>query len=143
MIDYTAMNYNELAAALVELKDQKEDYAKRVKYLNSQIDKITIEVLPDKLAEDGFRSVNLANGGQIKLSPQAYCSTRAGQKDALFSWMMDHGFEDLITEVINASTLKAFVKEQTEQGNPVPPDEIVNYQPYTRASVVGVKSESN
>jgi hypothetical protein len=51
--------------------------------------------------------------------------------------MHDNGFEDLITEVVNASTLKAFIKEQLDMGNPVPDDTVIRYDPYTRASVVG------
>jgi hypothetical protein len=139
MKDYEEMNYNELAIAVKELQAEHKAAKDIATAIYQKLEVLTTKIIPDKLAEDGFRSVNLADGGRIQLSSQAYCSTREGMKPALFAWLQEHDFPELITEVVNASTLKAFIKEQTELGNDVPPDEIVNYQPYSKASVVGVK----
>lgn len=133
---FSGMNYLQLSEVCMQLKEAKSDLKKQLADIDAQIDYVTIELIPEKLAEDGFSSVNLDNGKRIQLSSQAYCSTRAGQKEALFEWLQEHEFGELITEVVNPSTLKAFVKEQLEEGNEVPPDEIVNYQPFMRASVV-------
>lgn len=130
------MKYPQLADEFRALADEKA----RLKALTSEItrkyDILTMEVLPDKLAEDGFRNVSLDSGFRFQASVQANCSTRAGQKEALFQWLTENGFPDLITEVVNPSTLKAFIKEQSELGNPVPDEDIVNYQPYTRVTLV-------
>jgi hypothetical protein len=138
--DCSGKGYNELATILMELQQRKDEIKKMESMVTAQIDAITIRVIPDKMAEDRFRSVNLVNGGSIRLSKQAYCSTREGQKQALFEWLQEHEFPELITEVVNPSTLKAFIHEQLEAGNPVPGEDIINWQPYTRASIVGVKN---
>lgn len=134
---FGGMNYQQLAEAVKKYQAEIADAKAAEARARNVYDTLTIEIIPDKMAEDGFRSVNLADGGRIQLSPQAYCSTRAGMKNALFQWLLDNDFQDLITEVVNPGTLKSFIKEQLEAGNPVPDDEIVNYQPFTRASVVG------
>jgi hypothetical protein len=130
------MTYAELAGEFRDLTARKKDLKDRLAQIEKQYDALTIRVLPDKMAEDGFKNVTLEGVGRFQASTQAYCSTRAGQKEALFQWLQDNGFEDLITEVVNPSTLKSFVKECRDAGRPAPPDEIVNYEPYTRVTLV-------
>lgn len=131
------MSYAELAEHFKLLKDKIATHKKALSGLEYQYDILTKEIIPDRMAADGFRTLSLAEGGRIELRAQAYCSTKAGMKGNLFQWLHENGFEELVTEVVNPSTLKAFIKEQTEAGNPVPSEEIINYQPYTRATVVG------
>lgn len=134
--EFSCMGYPELGSAIKTLQAEKKVLKDQIGRLERKYDTITIEIVPDKLAEDGLRGAPLADGSRIQLSTQAYCSTRAGMKQALFDWMIAHDFEELITEVVNPSTLKAFIKEQREAGNETPDDTIVNYQPYSRATVV-------
>ena len=130
------LSYPELADEFRKLQDIKADLKRQSAIVTKQYDALTTQVLPDKMAEDGFRNVALAEGGRFQASAQAYCSTVGGMKFELFQWMRDNEFNDLITEVINASTLKAFITEQNKLGNPVPSDEIVNFNPYTRVTLV-------
>jgi len=138
-MQFEGKKYPELADAIYNLNKEKVEYENKIKSLNVFLDVIQIEIIPDRLAEDGMRGVPLADGSRIELRPNAYCSTRKDMKQALFNWLSEHDFDDLITEVVNPSTLKSFIKEQLEEGNPVPPDEIVSYQPYTKAVLVGRK----
>jgi hypothetical protein len=134
---YSPLNYPKLALLFKDLKDEKAVLKKKLAYVDMKYDILTQEIIPDKMAEDGFQTVSLKEGGRIQISGQAYCSTHAGMKEALFQWLRENDFEELVTEVVNPGTLKAFVKEQLEMGNPVPDEEIINYQPYSRATVVG------
>lgn len=137
---YEKLSYKELADEFKRLQDEKDELKRKTATITAAFDLLTTEVIPEKLMEDGFKHVALADGGRIEIRPQAYCSTRAGQREALFNWLQEHEFDDLITEVVNPSTLKSFIKEQMDQGNPVPGDEIINYQPFLRATVVGRKN---
>lgn len=131
--------YPEIADAIWCLKQSIDELNQKKAALQEQFDILTMEVVPDKMAEDGMSNMKLADGSRLELRQSAFCSTRAGMKENLFQWMRDNGFEDLITEVVNPSTLKSFIKEQLGAGNDVPDDSIVNYQPYTRATLVGRK----
>lgn len=133
---YEGLNYKQLAAHYRELEALKKDLKAQQAELTARWDALTIDVLPDKLAEDGFKNVNIDGVGRIQTSTQAYCSTKAGMAEALREWMVEHGFGELISEMINPSTLKSFIKEQMEHDGEVPPDDLVNYQPYSRASIV-------
>lgn len=134
--EMASKSYKDLALELERLNIELDKARKLKNELQSQYDTITMDILPDRLAEDEFSNVPIKGVGRLQPSHQAYCSVVAGQKEALFGWLEDNGFNDLITEVVNASTLKSFVKECREEGRPVPPDEIVRYQPYTRVTLV-------
>jgi hypothetical protein len=130
------LGYPALADEFRKLSDIKADLKRQSILVAAQYDTLTMQVLPDKMAEDGFKNLALSEGGRFQSSQQAYCSTIAGQKEVLFQWMRDNDYPELITEVINASTLKAFIKEQKAKGNEVPDDAIVRYDPYTRVTLV-------
>jgi hypothetical protein len=138
-MQYESLKYPQLADVIHQFKKDIKAHEEHIKGLNFILDVITKEIIPDRLAEDGMRGVPLADGSRIELRSNAYCSTRAGMKEALFNWLIEQELDELITEVVNPSTLKSFIKEQLESGNPVPPDEIVNYQPYVQATLVGRK----
>jgi len=130
------MAYPALAEEFQALDEEKKRLRKELNWITDKYDILTTEILPDKLAEDGFKNVSLSTGQRFQPSQQAHCSTAAGAKEALFKWLHEHGFEDLVTEVVNPGTLKAFIKEQKGLGNPVPDEDIVKYQPYTRVTLV-------
>ena len=134
--EYETKSYKDLAILFRELRDKKAKLKSELRTIEAKIDALTVDVIPDKLAEDGFKNVRVDGVGQIKLSTQAFCSTRAGMSEAVREWMVEHGFGELVTETINPATLKSFIKEQMEHGGDVPPDDLINFQPYSRATVV-------
>lgn len=133
---YEVMSYKDLAIEFQALKQIKADAKLEAAAVEEKFDALTKQVIPDKMTEEGIKTIAIDGVGRLQLSAQAYCSTKAGMKDALFDWLIENDFKDLITDVVNASTLKAFIKEQLNLGEKVPPDEIINYDPYLRASVV-------
>ena len=133
---YEGKSYEDIAKLFAELKKEKERQKKAMSALTDEWDALTIHIIPEMLAEDGMASVNLDSGYRIQTSPQAYCSTVAGMSAEVRAWMIDNGHEEMISETINPQTLKAFIKESIDNGDEIPSDDIVNYQPYIRASVV-------
>ena len=135
--DAASEGYATLAEVFKDLR-QKMDYHKAEESrVRKFFDALSTQVIPEKLAEDGMQGIKLADGaGRIELRPNAYCSIKAGQGQALQNWLNENEFGDIIKETVNASTLKSFVKTQIENGELTPPESIVNYQPYVRATIV-------
>jgi hypothetical protein len=50
-------------------------------------------------------------------------------------WLRDCGYEGMVTETYNASSLKALFRRQMAEGV-LPPDEIFSVTPFIRASIV-------
>lgn len=100
----------------------------------SWYDFISIFVLPKKMEEAGIESAKFEGIGRVSLRGDMQCSTKSGMSVELMVWLEEHDHEDLIKPGVNSSTLKAFVKEQLEAGNPIP-DEFLNLYPYTRAVI--------
>lgn len=134
--EWSAMSYSQLATVYRQIDGDIKELKQLMSQAQKLFDLLTKEVLPDKINEDGFRNVPLKEGGRFQPSVQAHCSVRAGMKPDLFNWLHEHEFDDLVTEVVNPSTLKSFIKEQLQAGNPVPSEEVVNYEPYTRVTLV-------
>lgn len=137
---FESMNFPELAAEFRRLKSELDEAKKRETKIRSIFDLLTIEIIPDKMAENGFRTLNLADGGgRIELRADARCNTAAGQGERLREWLKEHGYEAIVSESVHPGTLKAFIKEQKAAGEEVPPEDIVSYNPFTRATVVRAK----
>ena len=133
------LTWPQLADKVYELRNLKADLKKRQTEIQKQLEVVCREVIPDRMAEEGLRGIPLTDGSRLELRSYAFCSVKAGQKENLFNWLSDHDHGDLISEVVNPSTLKAFIKEQLEAGNEVPPDDVVSYDPYVEATLVGRK----
>jgi hypothetical protein len=56
-------------------------------------------------------------------------------KPLAMQWLRDLGYEGMITETYNASTIKSLFRQQIKDGV-MPPDDIFNILPFTRASIV-------
>jgi len=73
--------------------------------------------------------------GRVQLASDLYASTREGKKDTAMRWLRDCGYEGMITETYNASSLKALLRRLMVEGAEIP-DDIFNVTPFIRASVV-------
>lgn len=122
------------AASLVEVSEMV-DYYKNVVTLATVVrDRLRYEVIPEKMDNEGVQSINIKGLGTLYLSAEVLVSTKQAMGPDLQDWLRENGFEDLITETINASTLGAWVREQMKAGNPVP-DWCLNIHPRSRAAV--------
>ena len=89
------------------------------------------------MEEMGLESARIKGVGTLSLATDAYCTTPADARLDLQEWLRAHDAGDLIQETVNASTLKAFCKEQIGKGNDIPP--MVKFTPYTYAKITGRK----
>jgi hypothetical protein len=128
-------SYKELAKEFIKLKDKLARAEERAKQAREEFDHLRKHVIPARMEEDGMTSIRLAGVGTLKIVNDAYVSTKSGEREHLLEWVRSIGGEDIVTETVNSSTLKAFIKERVAGGESFP-DTIINYAPYQYASVV-------
>ena len=125
----------ELCAEMVTQESEKTRLEDELKAVNIRLDILRKNKIPEMMEQIGVRTATFSGIGRVQLAPDLYASTKEGQKDAAMTWLRDLGYEDMITETYNASSLKALFRRMIVDAQPIP-DEIFNVTPFTRASIV-------
>ena len=132
MIEYNEMQIAELAAELRKLKDVKDQLEENLKEINKHIEVLTKQVIPEKMDEQGISNVSFGDIGRISLRGEVYASILADNREAAYQWLRDTGRASLISNTVNASTLKAACKEWLKNGEEIP-EELIKVTPVTVA----------
>lgn len=128
------MSINEMAKHFFALKTKIDEMKKAQALVQGEFDMLRKGILPDKMDEMEFTTVNIAGVGRISLRAEVYASVKKDQKEEAFEWLAANGFGSLIKDTVNASSLKALVKEQLELGNSFP-DDIFSVDPFMMATL--------
>jgi len=124
-------------AALLKRTGMMLDAAAEVKTkLQKSYDALRMAVIPELMDGLQLKSANVDGVGRVTLTSDAFVSVPAGRQQELQEWLCANGFEDMIKEQVNSSTLKAWAIRRTKAGEEVP--ECVNITPYSRASITAV-----
>ena len=127
----------ELAKALKAAQDVKDWMESIEKCINAEIDVLRLNLIPTAMENEGLESpLNVAGVGRVSLTGDVYASVL--DKENFFEWLHDHNSGDLIQETVNATTLKAWVKNKIKLGEEYP-TELLKVTPYTRASITKAK----
>ena len=83
---------------LTDLQQAIEHTEKQVKDLKAQYDKISSEVIPNILAEQGLQSLKLADGTMLGVSKKYSCTIPKdpAKKEAAYQWLREQGLGDII-----------------------------------------------
>ena len=111
---YENMPYKDLAAKMVELREQSALLATNKTAIDTELDIIRLRVVPMRFAQDGCTSFRVEGVGRLSLTKDAYCTQLKDKQAELFEWMRANDYGDLIKDTINPSSLKALVKELFE-----------------------------
>lgn len=130
-VDYSLLELITELRKLREDSDTADAYAKSQKAVYDIFSK---QVVPARMEDEGMEQITVEGIGRVNIRTDIYCSTKKGMGLTLKEWMRENDMEDIITDVINASTLKAWVKEQMKAGNEIPED-LLNITPYDRAVI--------
>lgn len=130
----------QLASRMQKLGDEYDELKAKLSEINKEYDNIRLKLLPDLMAECDIKSITLDGIGRVGTSSDMYVSSLAENKENLFEWLRSDGSGDLIQETVNASTLKAWVKERIEHGKNVP-ENLIKVTPFTRASITKVRAK--
>lgn len=118
-----------------ELEASKGDLEEQLKTVNRSLDELRLKKIPELMETLGLRNATFAGVGRVQLAADLYASTREGRKADAMQWLRDCGYEGMITETYNASSLKALFRRQMAEGV-MPPEEIFSVTPFIRASIV-------
>lgn len=122
-------------ARMKELQGQKDKLETELSDINKELDVIRTKKIPELMESMELRNVTIEGLGRVQLAADIYASTREGQKEAAMTWLRDCGYDDMITETYNASSIKALFRRLMADGADIP-DDIFNVQPFLRASIV-------
>jgi len=124
-----------LCVSMKELQDQKDKLEEQLSGINKALDVLRTKEIPELMESLGLKNATFEGIGRIQLAADIFASTREGKREAAMGWLRDCGYEDMIVETYNASSLKALFRRQIAQGVEIPED-IFNVHPFIRASIV-------
>lgn len=140
----------ELAKELARLEAEIADLENKLKNRSDRLRLITEVAMPEIMMEIGIESLKLLTGQKCILTKFYACSIPEETSAGAFAWLREQGHDSIIKSKIEASfgkgedekvqklmetlvdegftcktnvhpmTLKSFVKEQMESGNPLP-----------------------
>lgn len=135
--DYNIMAIPDLAAELQALKNELDELGDMKSEVQKRYDFLSIEVVPDRMDDEGIESIRVAGVGRLQTQSDIRCNVPAANREAVQDWLKNNGHGSMVTESINSSSLKAFVKEMMREDQPYP-KELLQIHPYSRATVVKV-----
>lgn len=128
---------NDLRELTVQMKiimAQKEEQEADLKRTNMILDDLRLKQIPEMCEALGVKNATFDGIGRVQLATDLYCSTKSGQKGVAMQWLRDCGYEDMVSETYNATSMKALVRRLIEAGTEIP--EFLSVTPFIRASVV-------
>ena len=126
-----------LADQLRELKETKKYAEQELKEITEEIDRIDAALAEQMIASETQNFTR--NGTTFCLTSTTRASAAAGRKDELFAALREAGFGDLVYETVNANSLSAFVKEQTEANDDTLPEWLSGLISVFDKTTVGVR----
>ena len=88
-----------LASYCQELQGYQEDIERleaEVKKYKEKADKISSEIIPNLLAEQGLSSLKLADGSGVEVKKAYSCTVKKDSVESAYGWLRDNGLGDLI-----------------------------------------------
>lgn len=115
------MTYPEMALRLESLNasvQAAEDNLKDIKYERDKF----VDEMSAQMIEDGMESFVFDGKSYSVTQSIKWASVKGGSKEELYEVLRKHGHGDIITETINANTLRSSVSEWVEENGGVLPE---------------------
>jgi hypothetical protein len=125
----------ELCVQMKDLQNQALEIKAQSAFVKAPLDELRLKKIPELMESLGVKTATFAGLGRVQTAADLYASTRKGEKPNAMQWLRDCGYEGMIIETYNASSLKALFRRMLVDGAEIP-DEIFNVQPFVRASIV-------
>ena len=132
--EYDDLNLAALAAAQSEVKNQIEISKVATSLLQKKFDHLRLHRVPKMMEEMDIDSVVITDVGRLSTRGELYASIIKDKKGEAYQWLKDNGHGDLIKGTVNASSLKALIKEQIKAGEQFP-DDMFKITPFTMATI--------
>jgi hypothetical protein len=139
---YGKLDLVQLAIQMGAIQAEKERIDEMAKAVGREFDWLRLNAIPGKMDEEGIANIKVSGLGQVKLTGDMYVSVLAENRPKVYEFFRDHNRGDIISESINAATLKATVKDMFKKGEEIPED-LIKVTPFTRASITREKSKTD
>lgn len=110
----------ELADKLLELREEKDRLKELTKQNNEEIDRVEQELAELMRVEeiDNFKR----SGRTFYPIVKTWASPQRGRREAVYDWMKENGYGDLVTETVHAQRFNSMINEMIEDDGTVPED---------------------
>ena len=81
---------------LQTFENEIETLEQQIKFKKEKADKISSEIIPNLLAEQGLSSLKLADGSSIDIRKSYNCTIKKDQMELAYNWLRENGLGDII-----------------------------------------------
>lgn len=131
----TILDLRSLCEQMRTVEKNKADLEEQLKHVNKAYDDLRLRQIPEAMQALGIKNTTFEGLGRVQLANDLYATTRKGKKLKGIQWLRDCGYDGMIQEGYNASSLKALIRRMIEEGTEIP-DDIFNITPFIRATIV-------
>lgn len=138
---YLGQDTRTLAKSMYQIEVELEELKVQTSALNKEYDFLRKTALPRAAEEEDVSSININftddYTGRVGFQTDMY--VKMGPKQVAYGWLEDNGHGGLITQTVNAQSLKAAMKERVQKGEGLPPEEVMSVTPFKYATITRVK----
>lgn len=98
-------------------------------------DILRFTTVPEVCLDAGVSTLALDGVGRLNLLDDISVSVPKEHKEEFYQWLVEIGFEDLLTQTVNAQTLAAWTRRQLQSRDGVKLPAYVKITPVTRAQI--------
>jgi len=89
-------NLADYCKELKAYEDEIADLEEKIKYKKEKADKISSEIIPNMLAEQGLSSLKLADGSAVEVKKSYSCTIKKDDVESAYKWLRENGLADII-----------------------------------------------
>ena len=82
-------------------EDEISQLEEQIKYKKNKADKISSEIIPNMLAEQGLSSLKLADGSSVEVKKAYNCTIVKDNMHSAYNWLRENGLGDIIKNEVS------------------------------------------
>jgi len=106
----------------VALRSQREELDRKAKELGKEVSKLELKII-DQMGALELSSIKATSGIMVSVTEKSY--PRITDKEKVYEWLRDRGFEALFT--VNAQTFRGFFNERMKNGEELPSEGVEHF----------------
>ncbi len=106
--------------------------------IENQLTRIKKDVLPEKMDEEGIKSINIQGIGAVRVQGDVYANIKSDKKEEAFEWLCDNGHSGLVNKSVNGNSFAALARKYHKEGEEMP-EELFSITPYSKTIITKSK----
>ena len=91
----------EYCKELKAFEDEIAELEEEIKLKKEKADKISSEIIPNMLAEQGISSLKLADGSSVDVSKSYNCTIKKDEMESAYTWLRENQLGDIIKNEVS------------------------------------------